>query len=76
MEEGSAFMANTEVLNVEGMSCMHCVNAVKSSVGALPGVSKVEVDLPAKKVAVTYEADQVKLEKIKDAIEDAGYDVK
>lgn len=69
-------MSNTEVLNVEGMSCMHCVNAVKTSVGALPGISKVEVDLPAKKVAVTYDGDQVKLDKIKDAIEDAGYEVK
>lgn len=69
-------MANTEVLNVEGMSCMHCVNAVKSSVGALPGVSKVEVDLPAKKVQVTYDDAKVKLENIKDAIEDAGYEVK
>jgi len=69
-------MAHTEILYVEGMSCMHCVNAVKSSVGALPGVSKVEVDLPAKKVSVTYDGDQVKLESIKDTIEDAGYDVK
>lgn len=69
-------MANTEILNVEGMSCMHCVNAVKSSVGALLGVSKVEVDLPAKKVAVTYDGDKVGLDKIKDAIEDAGYEVK
>ncbi|NLW91969.1 MAG: copper chaperone CopZ [Syntrophomonadaceae bacterium] len=68
-------MANNAVLNVEGMSCMHCVNTVKSSVGALPGVSKVEVDLSAKKVAVTYEGDKVNLEKIKAAIEDAGYEV-
>lgn len=69
-------MANTEILNVEGMSCMHCVNAVKSSVGALPGVSKVEVDLPTKKVSVTYDGNQVKLDNIKEAIEDAGYEVK
>lgn len=69
-------MANTEVLNVDGMSCMHCVNAVKTSVGALPGVSKVEVDLPAKQVAVTFDGDIVKLDNIKDAIEDAGYEVK
>ncbi len=68
-------MANKEILNVEGMSCQHCVNAVKSSAGALPGVSKVEVDLPAKKVEVTYDGDKVNLEKITAAIEDAGYEV-
>jgi len=69
-------MSNTEVLNVEGMACMHGVNAVKTSVSALPGVSKVDVDLPAKKVAVTFDGEKVKLVNIKEAIEDAGYEVK
>jgi len=64
-----------ETLNVEGMSCMHCVNAIKNSVGSLPGVSKVEVDLMGKKVAVDFESDQVTLDQIKAKIEDAGYEV-
>jgi len=65
----------TETLNVEGMSCMHCVNAIKNSVGSLLGVSKVEVDLMGKKVAVDFESDQVTLDQIKAKIEDAGYEV-
>ena len=65
----------TQTLNVEGMSCMHCVNAIKNSVGSLPGVSKVEVDLNGKKVAVDFESDQVTLDQIKAQIEDAGYEV-
>ena len=65
----------TETLNVEGMSCMHCVNAVKKSVGSLPGVSRVEVDLMGKKVAVDFESDQVTLNEIKTQIEDTGYEV-
>ena len=36
-------------LNVEGMSCGHCVKAVESSVGDLNGVSSVKVDLEEKK---------------------------
>jgi len=69
-------MANeTKTLNVEGMSCMHCVNAVKNSVGSLPGISKVDVDLAGKKVAVIYDPGKVNIEKIKDKIEDAGYEV-
>lgn len=28
----------TQLLNVEGMSCSHCESAVKTAVGALPGV--------------------------------------
>lgn len=62
-------------LSVEGMSCSHCVNAVKNAVAALNGVSEVEVDLEGKTVTVDYDAEQVSLESIKEAIEDEGYDV-
>lgn len=62
-------------LNVEGMSCSHCVNAVKNAVIALDGVSEVEVDLEGKTATVAYNADEVTLETIKEAIEDEGYDV-
>ncbi|MDD4775391.1 MAG: copper ion binding protein [Syntrophomonas sp.] len=65
----------TKTLDVEGMSCMHCVNAIKKSVVALPGVSKVEVDLIGKKVAVDFDPNLVDLGKIKAKIEDAGYEV-
>lgn len=58
-----------------GMSCNHCVMSVKNSVGSLKGVSKVDVDLPGKKVTVEFDSDLVKLESIKDSIEDAGFDV-
>ena len=32
---------------VNGMTCGHCVNAVQSELGALPGVSAVAVELEA-----------------------------
>ena len=66
----------TDVLNVEGMSCSHCENAVKKAVGALNGVDKVAVDLKGKKVTVEYDAAKVNTSAIKDAIEDQGYEVK
>ncbi|MFT8889691.1 MAG: copper chaperone CopZ [Ethanoligenens sp.] len=62
-------------LNVDGMSCSHCEHAVKTAVGALPGVGKVTVDLEGKKVAVERDPEKVTLEQIKAAIEDQGYDV-
>lgn len=62
-------------LNVEGMSCSHCVNAVTTALTALEGVAAVNVDLAGKTVTVDYEADRVSLESIKEAIEDEGYDV-
>jgi copper chaperone len=63
------------ILNVEGMSCEHCVKAVRSSVGALPGVSNVAVDLKAKTVTVEHDPVTATLEQIKIAIEDQGYDI-
>lgn len=63
-------------LNVEGMSCGHCVKAVESSVGSLNGVSSVVVDLEGKKVDVEFNGTDVSLDKIKETIDDQGYDVK
>lgn len=64
-----------EVLKVEGMSCMHCVNAIKKAVGGLKGVETVEVNLNSKTVTVSYDDAKVTLAEIKNAIEDQGYDV-
>ena len=63
------------VLQVQGMSCQHCVKAVHNAVSALPGVESVEVNLAGKTATVTYDPDQCPLEKIKLEIEDQGYDV-
>lgn len=62
-------------LNVAGMSCGHCVNAVEGSVGKLSGVQSVKVHLDAGKVDVAYNADKVSLEEIKETIDNQGYDV-
>ncbi|ETT58456.1 copper ion binding protein [Paenibacillus sp. FSL R7-0204] len=60
-------------LNVEGMSCGHCVSAVEKAVSGVGAAAKV--DLPAKTVAVEFDENTVSLDKIKAAIEDQGYDV-
>lgn len=62
-------------LNVNGMSCSHCENAVKKAVGALNGVSEVVVDLQGKTVEVAYDASKVTIDNIKSEIDDQGYDV-
>lgn len=63
------------ILNVEGMSCGHCKAAVEKAVSALDGVSKVEVDLNAKKVSITYDSAKVTEESFRKAITDQGYQV-
>ena len=62
----------SEVLNVQGMSCGHCVSAITTAVEPLPGVTGVEVDLKAGTVRVDGEADRAA---VAAAIENAGYDV-
>lgn len=62
-------------LNVLGMSCGHCVKTVEGSVGALEGVSYVKVNLENSTVDVEYNPEAVTLEKIKETIDDQGYDV-
>jgi copper chaperone len=63
-------------LNVEGMSCGHCVKAIEGSVGELNGVSTVKVDLENKKVDVEFNQEEVTLDVIKETIDDQGYEVK
>ncbi|CAK6473249.1 copper chaperone CopZ [Peribacillus castrilensis] len=62
-------------LNVSGMSCGHCVNAVEGNVGKLAGVESVKVHLETGKVDVAFDKEKVSLEKIKETIDDQGYDV-
>ena len=62
-------------LNVQGMSCGHCVKAVETSVGALAGVQEVKVNLDEAKVTVAFDEAAVSVDQIKEAIDDQGYDI-
>ncbi|MBN6885735.1 copper chaperone [Cytobacillus horneckiae] len=63
-------------LNVQGMSCGHCVKAVEGSVGEMKGVKTVAVDLQNGKVKVDFDSASVSLDEIKETIDDQGYEVK
>jgi copper chaperone len=54
------------------MHCGHCERAVRDEVGAVAGVSSVEVDLETKLVAVT--GDSLDDAALRAAIEEAGYE--
>lgn len=66
---------NTYLLQVEGMSCSHCVRAVQEAVEELAGTAEVKVDLDKKSVSFQMDEQLQNLETVKLAIEDAGYDV-
>ncbi|AEV18387.1 MULTISPECIES: copper chaperone CopZ [Geobacillus] len=66
----------TITLQVQGMTCGHCKAAVTNALQALDGVSRVEVHLQEGTVDVEYDETKVSVEKLKEAIEEQGYDVK
>lgn len=59
-------------LQVENMSCGHCVAAVTKAVKSIDGHARVDVDLAGKAVKVESDA---ALEAVKAAIAEAGYPV-
>ena len=52
-------------LNVQGMSCGHCVRSVEGSVRELDGVNEVKVHLEAGKVTLHLMKTKVSLEGLK-----------
>ncbi|GCL70951.1 copper chaperone [Paenibacillus naphthalenovorans] len=60
-------------LQVEGMSCNHCVNSIEKAIKELGAEGKV--NLSGKTVTVDYDENKLTIETIKEAIEEQGYEV-
>ena len=72
IEEYEEEITMATVIKVNGMMCPHCKAMVEKVCKAVPGTQDAVVDLMAKNVTVTGEADVAALKK---AITDAGYEV-
>ncbi|MCL6452688.1 MAG: copper ion binding protein [Alicyclobacillus sp.] len=64
----------TATIPVKGMTCSGCVNAVTKALTNTDGVQAANVDLQAQSATVTYDESRTSVAKLKEAIEDAGYD--
>ncbi|HVU91002.1 MAG TPA: copper ion binding protein [Jatrophihabitans sp.] len=65
---------SVQTFSVTGMTCEHCVRAVETEVGALPGVSGVNVELAAggtSTVQVTADA-ELSRDQVAAALDEAG----
>lgn len=60
------------VLKIEGMTCGHCKMSIEKALREVPGVVSATVNLEKKEAVVEGNADMVAM---KNAVEDAGYDV-
>jgi copper ion binding protein len=65
---------STETYTVTGMTCGHCVSSVSAEVAAVPGVTAVDVDLATGRLSVSS-AQPVSADKVREAVEEAGYSV-
>ena len=61
----------TIALSIEGMSCGHCVGAVKRALESVPGVSVKDVRIGA--ASLETELTPAPIDAIKGAVEGAGY---
>jgi copper ion binding protein len=62
-------------LKIRGMTCNHCVMRVEKALKAVPGVRDARVDLQKAEAVVSYDETSPSLEKMADAVKDAGYAV-
>ena len=65
----------TDIIKVDGMTCMGCVNSVKNALEKIPGVRSADVSLEKKQVTVAYDAATAHADQFKRAIKEAGFDV-
>ncbi|MPZ29136.1 MAG: cation-transporting ATPase [Micromonosporaceae bacterium] len=65
-------MPITTTYEVTGMTCEHCVSAVRGELTQLPGVREVSVDLPTGGVTITSAA-PLPIDEVRTAVDEAGY---
>ena len=65
----------TATLHVEGMACERCSGRLRGVLLKLDGVVAADADHKAKHVVVQFDPGRVTLERIKQEIEKAGFDV-
>lgn len=65
----------TKTIFIEGMQCNHCKMSVEKALSAMDGVAKVEVSLEEKK-AVIEMTKEIEESKIREVIEEIGFNVK
>lgn len=63
---------STSTVIVSGMTCGHCAASVREEVGALAGVTDVDVDVASGRITISSSA-PIEADAIRGAIEEAGY---
>jgi copper chaperone len=70
LELGTAVVDRVR-LTIEGMTCEHCVRAVRNRLADTPGVQVEQVDVGS--AVITLDPSATTIEAVEDAIADEGY---
>jgi copper chaperone CopZ len=62
-------------LSVPDISCEHCERTITEKLGAQPGVERVQVDILAKQVILSFNETQIDLQKVQELLTEEGYPV-
>jgi copper chaperone len=65
----------TTVIKIEGMTCGGCVASVTRVLQALPGVGHADVSLEQKQATVEHDTALASVDQLRQAVEDAGFEV-
>ena len=68
-DEGEAHV----VFNAEGIHCANCARSIRSALDSLPGVKGSEINVVNSRVSVTWDPQQLTLEKILTRVAAAGF---
>ena len=72
----SIMTTQTLTLNIDGMTCGGCVKSVTNAVNQVAGVQNCEVSLEQSQAVIQFDDGVTSETALKEAIEDAGYDIK
>ncbi len=70
---GEAKAMHEETIEIEGMSCSHCIQAVETALRSLAGVEVRRVEIG--RASVAYDPATVNRAQMAAALEDAGFQV-
>ncbi|MGH7503151.1 MAG: heavy-metal-associated domain-containing protein [Longimicrobiales bacterium] len=64
---------STTTLKISGMTCGHCVEAVRTALAKVDGVEDARVDLEGGRAVVEYDAGRTSPRALANAVMDQGY---
>ena len=68
-------MTTTTTLSVPAIHCGNCKSSIEGALGGLEGIERAEVSVDDKTVTVAYDDAAVGMDRIRETIEEQGFDV-